>query len=367
MKNAFKEFARLNGPDLKNFFDHAIIVFDTNVLLCLYSFSSKTRRHVLDMMEDLKRQLWLPHKVAEEFYCTRSNKIGELNTLTRNAFNDLDAILNKYDISYCFYNELETGIKGIKSNINKVVATHKKDHNKDDIVDTLEKLYDGKVGEKYSAEQYKKLEDEFQQQNDCPGSKDKNKKINSSGDYIIWNQLADHAKQTGKNVIFVTNDQKEDLWKSVGDNVKIPKPELLIEFKEKTNGNLIQIYNLDTFVDVYNKQKTKKPDTNITKEIKAQVSSSEKIMEKLRKALDSYKCNIPLGGQSLSDLLKYTDYTKNFSEQLNSARKISEKNAFLQSLEACDRFDQYKHANYDAIEKLLEKGLDEEYIKSLSE
>ena len=52
MKNAFKEFARLNGNELKNFFDNTVIVFDTNVLLCLYSFTSKTRRRLLDMMED---------------------------------------------------------------------------------------------------------------------------------------------------------------------------------------------------------------------------------------------------------------------------------------------------------------------------
>ena len=367
MKNTFKEFVRLNGNDLKNFFDNALIVFDTNVLLCLYSFSSKTRRHILDMMEDLARQLWLPHKVAEEFYCTRSNKIGELNTLSKNVIGDLDAILNRYDTSYCFYSELETGIKGIKTNINKVVSSHREDYNKDDIVDALEKLFDGKVGKKYSDEQYKKLEDEYQQRNDCPGSKDKNKKTNSSGDYIIWNQMLDHAKQTGKNLIFVTNDQKEDLWKSVGNDIKVPKPELLIEFKERTNGQLVQIYNLDTFFDVYNKQKTKKIDTDITKEIKAQISSSEKIMGKLRKALDSYKCDIPLGSQSLSDLLKYTDYTKSFSDQLNSARKISETNSLLQSLKAYNCLNHCKTKDTDSIETVLEKNINEEYIKSIPE
>lgn len=360
MKNTFKEFARLNGNDLKNFFDRAVIVFDTNVLLCLYSFSSKTRRHILEMMEDLKRQLWLPHKVAEEFYCTRSNKIGELNTLSKNVVDDLDAILNKYDTTYCFYNELETGIKDIKSNINKVVSSHRKDYNKDDIVDTLEKLFDGKVGKKYSDEQYKNLENEYQQKNDCPGSKDKNKKTNSSGDYIIWNQMLDHAKQTGKNLIFVTNDQKDDLWKSVGNDIKVPRPELLIEFKEKTNGQLVQIYNLDTFFDVYNKQKTKRIDTDITKEIKAQISSSEKIMDKLRKALNSNKYIVPIDNKSLSDWLNYTE---RFSDQLNSARKVNETNEFLRSLEAYERFNQYKTKKDEDIDVLIEKDFSDEENK----
>lgn len=352
MKNAFKEFARLNGNELKNFFDNTVIVFDTNVLLCLYSFTSKTRRRLLDMMEDLTKQLWIPHKVAEEFYCTRSNKIGELNTFSKNVIGDLDAILNKYDTSYCFYSELETGIKTIKSNINKVVSYHRKDFNKDDIVDTLEKLFDGKVGKKYSDEQYKKLEDEYQQKNGCPGSKDKNKKTNSSGDYIIWNQMLDYAKQTGKNLIFVTNDQKEDLWKSVGNDIKVPKPELLIEFKEKTNGKLIQIYNLDKFFDVYNKQKTKKIDTDITNEIKALISSREKIVNRLKKALNSDKHMRSLEEQSLSDWLSQTNY---FANRLNSARKVSENNAFLQSLEACECLKKYSPRVSDDIDILIEK------------
>ena len=54
--------------------------------------------------------------------------------------------------------------------------------------------------------------------------------------------MLDYAKQTGKNLIFVTNDQKEDLWKSVGNDIKVPKPELLIEFKEKTKNEVKKVY-----------------------------------------------------------------------------------------------------------------------------
>lgn len=67
MKQPFSEFARLNERELQDFLNNALIIFDTNVLLHLYLFSSQTLKQVFNMLSDIKKQLWMPHKVEEDF------------------------------------------------------------------------------------------------------------------------------------------------------------------------------------------------------------------------------------------------------------------------------------------------------------
>ena len=55
------------------------------------------------------------------------------------------------------------------------------------------------------------------------------------GDFIIWKQLIEHAIDTKKNVIFVTDDEKEDWWEEFNGKTIGPRPELSKEFREKTS------------------------------------------------------------------------------------------------------------------------------------
>ena len=90
LKHAFSEFARLSEREFQVFLNNAIIVFDTNVLLHLYLFSSQTLKQVFSILSDIKDQLWMPHKVGEEFYHNRAKQIEFLKTQEKLIFDALD-------------------------------------------------------------------------------------------------------------------------------------------------------------------------------------------------------------------------------------------------------------------------------------
>lgn len=319
MKQTFSEFSRLNERELQDFFNNAIIIFDTNVLLHLYLFSSQTLKQVFNMLADLKEQLWMPHKVGEEFYHNRAGQIEFIKTQADTIFNDLDSHLQKSYRNFCFYAELEKGITDLKNKIKRIVETHKKQYDKDEIADKLEDLFEGKVGKKYSADKCAAIEKQYcenmKNNKNCPGVEDAKKSVNFAGDYIIWNQIIDEAKRVNKNVIFVTDDQKKDWWQMVSKQPIGPQPKLLTEFKERTEGKNIKIYSLDGFIALYNKYKTRKFDKSAAQEIKDKVSINDQLLKALRSISYPPKPN-PLGSSSLAELLN--------NDSFNSARKLSE-------------------------------------------
>lgn len=319
MKHAFSEFARLNEREFQDFLNNAIIIFDTNVLLHLYLFSSQTLKQVFSMLSDIKDQLWMPHKVGEEFYHNRAGQIEFLKTQANAIFDDLDHNLQKSYRNFCFYEELEKGITELKNKIKRVVETHKKQYDKDEIADKLEDLFEGNVGKKYSPEKCTELEKQYcenmKNNKNCPGGEDSKKTVNFAGDYIIWNQIIDEAKRVNKNVIFVTDDQKKDWWQMVSKQPVAPQPRLLTEFKERTGEKNIRIYSLDGFITLYNKYKTRKFDKSATQEIKDKVSINDQLLKALHSISYSQKPN-PLGSSSLAELLN--------NDSFNSARKLNE-------------------------------------------
>ncbi|MEH7809961.1 PIN-like domain-containing protein, partial [Bacillus safensis] len=99
-------------------------------------------------------------------------------------------------------------------------------------------------GEPYNEEQMKKLEKEADKRLNMeipPGYKDFNKKNglkfyngviiqNKYGDLILWKQLLDFAVRNDTNIIFLTDEQKEDWWYKLKNKIIGPKVELLNEF-----------------------------------------------------------------------------------------------------------------------------------------
>ena len=67
MQDRFPWFLQPSGEGFNRLWEEGTFVFDTNVLLDLYRRSSSFKEDFFDVLEDLKRRVWLPHRVAEEF------------------------------------------------------------------------------------------------------------------------------------------------------------------------------------------------------------------------------------------------------------------------------------------------------------
>jgi PIN like domain len=67
------------------------------------------------------------------------------------------------------------------------------------------------------------------------------------GDFIVWHQLMEIAKEEEKGVILVTDDLKEDWWLLEGSRTVGPLPDLIEEFTRVTNQHFY-MYNSETFL-----------------------------------------------------------------------------------------------------------------------
>jgi hypothetical protein len=69
------------------------------------------------------------------------------------------------------------------------------------------------------------------------------------GDYVLWSQTLDYAKQRAKPVILVTSERKEDWWESYSGKRVGPRPELLREAVARS-GQRVLVFQTERFLEV---------------------------------------------------------------------------------------------------------------------
>lgn len=80
------------------------------------------------------------------------------------------------------------------------------------------------------------------------GFKDSKKIDNGIGDLTIWQTILEIAKDKQKDVVFVTNEKKNDWFYNEFNTTLYPKFELFDEFRRFTGGNSICIVNFEKFL-----------------------------------------------------------------------------------------------------------------------
>lgn len=121
----------------------------------------------------------------------------------------------------------------------------------DPILNKINKVFEDKVNEKFSE---KELEDIYKQgeerykENIPPGYKDSHKSFpDKFGDLVIWNEVIEISKKSEKDILFVSDDRKED-WVDKYNGIDLgPRKELISEFYSET-GNLFYSINTKEFI-----------------------------------------------------------------------------------------------------------------------
>jgi hypothetical protein len=276
MKSILNEYIDLTDDEKRILWDKCIFVFDTNVLLNLYRYSQKTRETLLNAMNTLQDRIWIPYNVAEEYHKRRCGIVYE----TLKKYEDFSKIVDKF-ISECQTNfRLEPSDKEIlqlRSFIDNWFNTEKANNllvttsSSDTILNNLLDLFDKKVGTPYDPATLKMIREEGARRyenNTPPGYKDANKKNgNDYGDYIIWRQIMDYAKQNNNDILLITNDQKEDWWYIISGRTIGPRIELRKEFKDYT-GNILHMYSMDGFIGKYGENRGVTTDQSVLDEVK---------------------------------------------------------------------------------------------------
>lgn len=290
MKSKFKGFHNADQESLEKLWkdDKTIFVFDANVLLNLYGYAIKTRDDFFKILESISPRLWIPYQAGLEYQRRRLSVVRNEKKVFNEIENNLGKIQNifKGDFEKLAlkrrFPKLYENTEKLEKEINKSISQYRKSvshwdneqpcvRSHDSIRDKINDLFDGKVGDMPESQDWlDKLYADGQNRfsNKIPpgfGDTNKAKKDEGShfdydglryerqyGDLILWMQTIEKSTDENiKNVVFVTDDAKEDWWYKIDSNGKKvigPLAELQAEIYSKSNIDLFHMYSTSMFM-----------------------------------------------------------------------------------------------------------------------
>lgn len=268
--DGFEGYRTASERDLKQVLTRGLVVLDANVLLNLYRYTSSTRADLLEVLNKIGDQLWIPHQALEEFWRNRENTIRDPSN-ARDKIEQLERKLNDSlgiirgwskrialaeSVTAELTNKLDSAFDEVTATIKEVAdresselsrATHE-----DPVVSDLEPLIAGRRGEPFPDEVKEKLIQQAMvriENRIPPGYKDNDKNkakggdgpAKAAGDYLLWMQVIEEVKACKVDVLLVTGDVKEDWWREEGGEVRGPRLELVQEMKHLTGRRLLML------------------------------------------------------------------------------------------------------------------------------
>lgn len=331
MQEKFWGYFPLNESDFKEIMEDSYIILDTNILLNFYRYSADTKDKLIKILEDKKERLFLHEIVLKEFFrnrytlindhCNVKNKIESYLGKMKKEFK---CELNEYRHMYLDKEKLEKYMDVFEKNIIKELD--KCDiinfQDEDPILKQILGLFENKLiydfDDEMKSKEVEHAENRYQN-NIPPGYEDvkKKKAMNSDfpndnykkyNDYFIWKQMIEFSKEHKKNIIFITDDNKEDWFRQNNGKTIGPREELLNEFYKKTEGNKVYIYNTQGFLKAINI-----PKRNLTEDMMDEISLISEYDDAIRRRPKINIDNTILNENQIQDIV----YKLNLSEYNN--------------------------------------------------
>ncbi len=267
MENLFPGYYRRSEEDLEKIWEDGLFVLDANVLLNLYRYSAGTRDELLGVLRKVQDRLWIPYQVADEFLRDRQDVItaqkDAYSAVRRSLSSAQAAIVNSMGQMHRdpgiveakdLRKRVDESFKALIAEAEKLEAeapirsiAETNVPEEDEIWQAVMEVFEGRVGEGLSPERMDEVLQVGPRRYESkvpPGYKDANDKSKPGdrrfGDLILWFEILDKAKDSGKPVLFVTDDRKEDWWSESG-KTSIPRPELGNEMHREA-GVLFHMY-----------------------------------------------------------------------------------------------------------------------------
>ncbi|WP_303204560.1 PIN domain-containing protein [Alistipes finegoldii] len=377
MKNVFSEYYPISKEVINDVWDKGIFCYDANVLLNLYRYSNETRNKIFENIEYFIGKTIMPYQACYEYHKNRRgvedsllSSYDEIIKIIEQAANALESgDLAKYR-KHCALDIDRDIIKPIKSATTKIVnkikdtkSNHSSFLNVSEIHEKISQLFDGKISDKFSEDELKRIYTEGKSRYDKkipPGFADydnkKNKGENSLyGDLIIWKHLIEISKSKNSDIIFVTDDRKKDWWDIHHGQTKGALPELYREFKELTSHNIL-IYS----VEDYMKYAPEHSEIAVPKKVINEIEELRKVDERRKNYIDlvSYndiieKVNMKTKLLDISEKYKeilksfnhqnpITDYSKSYQEISKAMDKFNYNTQYLELIKSISELDQSK-------------------------
>lgn len=281
MKSKFTEFYGLSDAEFAEIWRDAFIIFDTNVLLNVYRLPDDVRDEFLNLLENLKDRLWVPYQVAMEYQRRRLDVISQrkkhlaekklaINESIGTLRREVESVeIQKHDIDADvaeIFAKIDEVRDVLESCLTEILDSHVDLSISDPIRDRLDRTLGDHVGEPPKDQSHL---DEIQNRGreryaikKPPGYEDKVKEKDplgaydhgglryesQFGDLILWEQIIEWCnKRTGKSVIFVTADTKDDWWLRISGKTIGPRPELIEEISSRGGVKRFWMYSFSNF------------------------------------------------------------------------------------------------------------------------
>lgn len=365
MRSIFPAYFRPTPDDLAALWKESLVAIDANVLLNLYRYSPETRRELEAALTSVQSQLFVPHQAAREFLKNR------LSVTTAQASEYTEAVRTIKDLADTLQNKKkhpflpETELPSFQAQVTKLVKILEEQREtllnrmtKDEILDFIQTLSDGRTGEPFEEGVFLQIvaEGEKRYANEVPpGYKDGKKDASGDsfrkyGDLLVWKQLIAKAKTDQKSLIFVTDDKKEDWWIQQSGRTVGPRTELREEFISEVKKDF-WMYTVDLFIAESAKTSKK--------------LISDKVLEEIRTVREEVQA------ERLTEAARFTPYRAITAEQMLQRITDGERwaNANAEGFVGLQSFVRnhlgsagYDYSSsYDAIRKLEDEGLVEIY------
>lgn len=258
MREQFRGYYAPTAEELQELWSSATIVLDANVLLDFHRYQADTSATYLEVATFFQERLWLPFQAAYEYHENRISVRANTTSSHTEQITSIEKLINTIGQPKR-KSHLTAGAKHktLLAAAQDLLAELKKDSAAladingptadDPVLAKITALYEGRVGDEPSKEALARLHtagaDRFSKRIP-PGFKDQTKEGDRKyGDYILWQQVLDHAKDHQTDIILVTEDAKDDWWVSVQGKQIMPHPELIKEFRDVTGGKSIHLYS----------------------------------------------------------------------------------------------------------------------------
>lgn len=271
----------LDEKEEKDLWQNAIFVLDTSAICGIYNLTDHYRKIMIEILSNLEQRLWIPNQVKIEYFRNRKKSIMNpkkekyaLPSVIKNKFViEVRQLIEEWENNKYFHPYLD------EDKLNIVKDEIEKANNHIRIVkDTIEEQYRQRIKEIENIESNDELlsfilkincgspltfyqimeivkEGDLRYRNQIPPGYCDNEKggIRKYGDLIIWKSIIDYSKVNKKNIIFISNDLKEDWIYIDGKHKGKPLVEILAEFKEQTDCK-IWMYSMIQFIEQLKKQ-----------------------------------------------------------------------------------------------------------------
>lgn len=263
VKELYREWYWPDDDDLKVFVTEGRIVLDANVLLDLYRHSATNRERLLDALnqESVRPRLFLPYQAGLEYHRRRltvaSDHENHYNAVLE-AVSNLDdgvskamAALRDKQVRATLAKRVDKALRKAKRSIREAIKAEQEANVipatnlrvDDPIRDRIEKLLtdEGQIGHPPSDElaaawmEQWKASEALPDEEKPPGFKDGKKKDGGYGDYFIWQEMLEVARESDTPVLFISGDDKSDWMDRPGGRTLGVRTHLRREFYRETS------------------------------------------------------------------------------------------------------------------------------------